>query len=219
MSINNELFEIGLKYGTDKVTHYFLHHYDAAFNHLRNEPIRFLEIGVFKGASIRMWREYFPNAEIHCIDINKIDLSDLNGVTMHITDCDNKQALSELSEKLGEFDIVIDDGGHTMRQQQNALEVFWKKTKSGGVFVMEDLHTSIKPYYASYNHENQPTTYELIESLINKDDFSSSYISKESYKEIAKDVGKVNIIWSKKIISNDPVRPWNASITSFINKV
>lgn len=217
--INNELFEIGMKYETDKVSHFFLHHYDKEFNKLRNSPLRLLEIGVYKGASIRMWREYFPHAEIHCIDINRIDLSNLNNVHMHIVDCDKKEDLQKEAAALGFFDIIIDDGGHTMRQQQNAFEIFWHQLKSGGTFIMEDMHTSIKELYAGHNEENQPTTYSLVHSLLKKKPFVSSYISKSSYENISKSVGKVEIIWSKHILSNDATRPINASITSFINKV
>ena len=216
--LNNELFELGKKYQTDKVTHFFLHHYDNAFNHLRDKHLRLLEIGVYKGSSIRMWRDYFPNAEIHCIDINHVDLSDLKNVTMHIANCDSKLELKNLASKLGEFDIIIDDGGHSMKQQQNAFEIFWKNLKSKGTFVMEDLHTSINFLYPGHNEEKQPTTYDLLMSLLKKESFFSNYISKESYEDLSKTVDKVDIIWSKKIISNDKLKPFNASITSFITK-
>lgn len=216
--MKNDLFNIGLRYETDKTTHFFLHHYDKILNHIRYEPIKMLEIGVYKGASIKMWREYFPNAELHCIDINHVDFSDLKNVTMHVVDCDHKEELKSLSEKLGEFNVIIDDGGHTMKQQQNALEVFWPKVKKNGIFIMEDMHTSIKNLYPSHNIENQPSTYELFESIINNKDFYSSYISLNSFDEIKKSVDVAEIIWSKKIISNDIKKPYNASITGYITK-
>lgn len=216
---NNDLLSIGKKFETDKVTHFYLPHYEKILSHLRDSHIKILEIGVFKGASIRMWREYFPNAEIHCVDINEINLSDLNNVTMHIVDCDSKESLKSFAEKLGEFDVIIDDGGHTMRQQQNALEVLWPNLKKGGIFIMEDMHTSIKEFYPEYNVENQPTTYDLFISLLQKERFQSSYISATSFEDIKSSVDKVEIIWSKKIISNNPKRPFNASITSYLTKI
>lgn len=219
--LKNDLFDIGLKFKTDKVTHFFLHHYDDILNHLRSSKIRLLEIGVYKGASIKMWREYFPHAEIHCIDINQIDLSDLNDVTMHIVNCDNKNDLKNLAEKLGDFDIIIDDGGHTMRQQQNSFEVFWPKVKKDGIFIMEDMHTSIYNLYPGHNAENEPTTYDLFDSLIQNKDFHSSYISLDSYNEIKKSTNKIEIIWSKKKFSNrnNANTLYNASITAYVTKL
>lgn len=219
----NNLFELGCKHQTDKTTHFFLHHYDRILNDLRDLPIRLLEIGVFRGASIKMWREYFPKAEIHCIDIHKIDISTVKDVTLHNVDCDDEISLTNLANMLGNFDVVIDDGGHTMRQQQNALKAFWPYVKNNGIFIMEDMHTSLGHLYPSYNAEKQPTTYELIDCLRKKTAFSSSFINESEYQKILKDIKRVEIIWSKRILSSDitdnPKDEENVSITSFLQKV
>jgi hypothetical protein len=216
--MENDLFEIGKKYGTDKVTHFYLHHYDKLLSPSRHSKLKLLEIGIYKGSSIRMWREYFPNAEIHCVDINRIDLSDMMNTHQHTVDCDNKEALKNLASQVGDFDIIIDDGGHTMRQQQNALDVFWPSLKPGGIFIMEDIHTSFKHLYNHCNSENQPTTYDLLESLRRGESFESKYIDLKSYEEIMRTVNRVEIIWSKRILTNDAKKPENASITSFLTK-
>ena len=56
----------------------------------------------------------------------------------------NQNSKSELSKSIGEktYDVILDDGGHSMKQQMNTLEVYWPHVNPGGVFIMEDLHTS-----------------------------------------------------------------------------
>jgi hypothetical protein len=65
------LDELGLKYGTDKASlhHNYLNFYEGFVAPLRDQPLTLLEIGVFQGASLRMWREYFPYAKVVGVDI------------------------------------------------------------------------------------------------------------------------------------------------------
>ena len=62
------LTQLALKYGTDKASHRFTRHYNMLFCKGRNDVRRVLEVGVFGGASIKMWHEYFPNATIFGVD-------------------------------------------------------------------------------------------------------------------------------------------------------
>jgi hypothetical protein len=63
-----ELTRLGKRFGTDKVAHGFTKLYDAIFSTQRSTTRRMLEVGVFYGASIRMWHDYFPAATIHGVD-------------------------------------------------------------------------------------------------------------------------------------------------------
>lgn len=62
------LHDIAVRCRTDKALHLFTHVYDQAFSHLRNESIRFMEVGIWMGCSIKMWEEYFTNATIIAAD-------------------------------------------------------------------------------------------------------------------------------------------------------
>ena len=66
-----ELDAIGIKHSTDKcsMVHNYLGKYEFFLQRFRYQPIRLLELGVFKGASLRMWQEYFPHVEIFGVDI------------------------------------------------------------------------------------------------------------------------------------------------------
>lgn len=138
------LNSIGLKHETDKA---FYHKYCDFYQRLlpkRTFKGRLLEIGVMDGASIRMWSEYYPHAEIVGLDI--IDKSHLNidRATLLTVDATNPKELA----KLGNFDIIIDDGSHMTGDQQVAFEqLFYKQLNKGGFYVIEDLHTSNWPAY------------------------------------------------------------------------
>lgn len=132
------LQQIGEKYGTDKATyHKYCDFYEINLPKTLN---RLLEVGVHRGASIRMWREYYPNTEIVGIDINTP--LHIEGVTILQMNSTN---LHEL-EKLGKFDLIIDDGSHTMCDQQIFMNyALDNMLTEHGIFIMEDLHTSKNP--------------------------------------------------------------------------
>jgi hypothetical protein len=68
--VRSSLDELAVRHGTDKSSrrHGFAEIYETYVRPLRDEPIAMLEIGVWKGASLRMWADYFPNGRIHGLD-------------------------------------------------------------------------------------------------------------------------------------------------------
>ena len=67
------LTKLGMKYGTDKATHHgYTQHYNKRFESIRMDVKNVLEVGTAKGASVQMWRDYFPNATIYTVDIRNI---------------------------------------------------------------------------------------------------------------------------------------------------
>jgi len=212
------LEEIGTKYGTDKVEHRYLSHYEAVLGHLRDKSIKMLEIGVFRGQSLLMWHEYFQNAEVHGADIDfSLSEKNLEGnprIRIHLMNCDFTSDLKTFARSNKDFDVIVDDGGHTMRQQQLAMKVLWKSLVPGGIFIMEDLHTSLKAHYPSHNRDNEPTTLELLEGLESgSTDFQSHYLSKKDVEEIAGEVESCRVIWSREAEGRVP-----PSITSVLRK-
>jgi spermidine synthase len=145
------LNDIGLKHDTDKSTRY--HGYlDFYEKNLPSKPKRILEIGVMHGASLKMWRDYYPDAEVIGVDISEPIV--INGVTTLKLD-----ATTDEVKKLGKFDIIIDDGSHMTADQQKTFKLLFPKLKKGGVYIMEDIHTSFMQ-----NYINSPiTTYELLQ--------------------------------------------------------
>ena len=206
------LKEIGLKYKTDKATeHQYCDFYEQHLSHLRFDKIKLLEIGIYKNQSLMMWKEYFPNAEIHGIDIVDYTGNMIEGVHYHCFNVENIADITRFSQQHSDWDIIIDDGGHTMKQQQFAFKYLWKSLKSSGIFIMEDLHTSFKKWINSHNTNGDPTTYQMIQSLKNKNDFLSAYFHLEEYRLCMSQVKSVDI-WTR-----DP-NNMSLSVTSVIKK-
>lgn len=131
-----------------KWRHYF-EIYDRHFSRYRGAAVNVLEIGVFHGGSLQMWKDYFgPRATIHGVDINPNSmLLEEERVKILIGDQADKSFLRRLVADLPRIDIPIDDGGHTMKQQKNTFEVMFPHIADDGVYVCEDLHTS---YWREY---------------------------------------------------------------------
>lgn len=160
------LEQLQKKYDADKLDSdlamHFLDVYEDHFAEKRLLPMKIMEIGIHHGGSLKMWAEYFPNSRITGIDIDK-DCKKYYGDRIQVIIGDQADPL--FLGSLGTFDIIIDDGGHTMIQQQVSLEILWKHLNAGGVYVLEDLETSYwKKFGGSYKGEG--TTIEKLKSLV-----------------------------------------------------
>ncbi len=147
------LNEIGLKHGTDKATHHkYLDFYEKNLPD-RSFSGRLLEVGVMDGASLRMWADYYPNAEIVGIDIDEPRDSGFSNAKWLKVD-----GTTPAITQLGKFDIILDDGSHMTKDQQETLGLAWGMLNKGGIYIMEDLHTSYNQDYIN----SDPTTAELL---------------------------------------------------------
>jgi Methyltransferase domain len=135
---------IALRHGTDKASncHGFTAIYEPLFAPFRFEPITLLEIGVLAGASVRTWGEYFPAATIIGIDIRPSALAhESDRVSILIGDQADREFLLTAAER-GPFQIIIDDGAHMPEEQITSLLTLWPYVAPGGIYAVEDIHTS-----------------------------------------------------------------------------
>mgnify|MGYP003114977478 CR=1 FL=1 len=176
----------------DRKPEIYYHIYHNEFHRIRNFEINLLEIGTRWGGSIWAWREYFPNAKIYGldVDIEALKYSDddpINGVKIYSGDQMDLDLLEKINEEVGGFDIIIDDGGHTMEQQITSFNFLFPKLNNNGIYVVEDLETSYWPSFGGgLNREG--TMIEYLKTLIDKMNatFHNNYF-KSSYKEEAKE--------------------------------
>lgn len=136
-----------LKWSSTKWSGYF----DVYEKHLakfKGKSPKILEIGVLGGGSIEMWHKYFgPGTFVVGIDIdpNCAQYTYEGDTQIVIGDQGSPEFWKEFLPKYTEFDIVIDDGGHRMDQQLTTLQYVFPHLKEGGVYVVEDTHTSYWP--------------------------------------------------------------------------
>lgn len=142
------LHELGMSCNTDKAfDHNFCDFYDTHLSSLREQELKILEIGIYEGASLKMWSQYFPNSKIYGIDLlvePECRLINEGNIESYKVDQGSKEELNNFVRNLGPFDIVIDDGSHFTHHQNLSYELFADKVP---VFIWEDLHTSRMPHY------------------------------------------------------------------------
>jgi glycosyltransferase involved in cell wall biosynthesis len=135
-----------------RMIHKWMHYfeiYERHFVKFRNQSISLLEFGVLHGGSLQMWKHYFgPRAKIYGADINPrcAELAE-EQISILLADQENRESLRRIASTLPPFDIIIDDGGHTMLQQKVTFEEMWGHLKDGGVYLVEDMHTSYWPAF------------------------------------------------------------------------
>lgn len=134
-----KLDELAIAFGTDKSSrvHDFVKHYEVYFELLRELPIKILEIGVQSGASLRMWKQYFPNAQIYGIDFYNLEPMNEDKIKIFKGESSDTKVLEEALLH-GPFDIIIDDASHQNEPTLKCFEYLFPRMKPGGVYVIED---------------------------------------------------------------------------------
>lgn len=169
------LEELFNKYGCDKASKHLYHTvYEKEFDSLRNEAINILEVGVFKGDSIRAWLEYFPNATIYGVDVFKriapkeIDVLQHERVKWLKADSTNIAVRDQVKKEWPRirFDIIIDDGLHTPDANAKTLHNLYPLLKKDGRFYIEDVWPIDVMTTSEMNHwwiQKYPERYNILE--------------------------------------------------------
>ena len=150
------LCDLAERYGSDKgpKKHRYTELYELLFRPFRNKPVTFLEMGLLIGGpehgvdagretrdlpSIRMWLDYFTEAQIIGLDIS--DFSWFEHLRFRFVQCDmdDRANIARAAREIGAVDIVIDDASHASHHQQNAFLELFPALPSGGLYVIEDL--------------------------------------------------------------------------------
>lgn len=157
------LNSLAVRHGSDKWgPHNYTPHYEDHFAPVRDRKLTVLEIGVggfhdpfAGGASLRMWRDYFPRAMVYGLDV--VDKSKLDGGRIRTIRCDQSD-VDDLRRAMGEVgrpDIVIDDGSHISRHVCTTFRTLFPYLRPGGKYVIEDVQTG---YWPSFGGNDLSTT-------------------------------------------------------------
>lgn len=204
------LSEISKKYPTDKdFTHnYYNGVYEKYFSPIKNDVKLVCEIGIGgfsndlnwkPGHSLQVWRDYFTNAEILGLDIVRHELDDLDRITVDWLDQSKRELVTEYSNKLSNYDIIVDDGSHNVYDQQITIAHFFKSLKSGGIYVLEDLHSSIEvniPEKASLWGWGEPgfiTPLEMLNHFIETGEIISDHLTDDEKQYLKDNIASVEI--------------------------
>jgi len=154
--IHNAAIRQFIKLGKEATDKYWVHNYTPLYDfHLSpfyNKKIKILEFGVLQGASLLLWKEAFPNAQIFGVDRDRrIWRQWLNGqdrIKVLVGRQENTDFLKTQVIPEGPFDIVIDDCGHHPDAQLVTFNEIWPYLNSNGFYIIEDLHFNVDGRFA-----------------------------------------------------------------------
>lgn len=118
--------------------------YDKLFSHFKDDQLTFVEVGVFNGGSLFMWRDFLgEKARIIGIDLSeKAKKWEEHGFEIFTGSQTNPQFWKEFYQEVGNIDVLLDDGGHMYEQQIMTCVHSLPHINDGGLLVLEDTHTS-----------------------------------------------------------------------------
>jgi hypothetical protein len=144
-STDNPLMNYFMAHKTGPGIWKWMHYFDIYHRHLqkfRGKELNVLEIGIYSGGSLGMWRDYFgPGSTIYGVDIEPLCKVYENAWTrVFIGDQGDRRFWREFKVQAPALDVVIDDGGHESDQQIVSLEELLPAMNAGGVYICEDIH-------------------------------------------------------------------------------
>jgi predicted O-methyltransferase YrrM len=122
--------------------------YSLFFEPLKNKPIKFAEIGIFRGGSLLVWRNFFPRARIYGFDndVSAMECAkayNMPGVWIDHMDATSAESMESAFHRHmtdGElFDVILDDALHSVEQQAVTIRTCMNKLKQGGLLLIEDI--------------------------------------------------------------------------------
>ena len=147
-----------------------------------------------------MWEEYFPNADLHFIDITFDNVQYRSDRSRYYL-CDQNnsaQLLDFIQSSGGNFDVILDDGGHTMSQQITSFCTLFPHVKSGGMYIIEDLHTS---YWSLFGGGGADSTIHFLKSLIDDVNYVGAKTSGASHRDLPSSLLDELNLYQKQIYS------------------
>ena len=213
------LSEVSSKSGSSKHVYGFTDFYETYIQHLDPEVICEIGMGGLipshwpeyqfieqdnPGGSSRMWLSYFPNSKVYVLDnFSQVSENDVQRVIEEVEKSSNgrykliegdqslRPDLQKYIDAIGqEIDFLVDDGGHKMQQQQLTFAMLFPKIKSGGLYSIEDLHTSlwnpgpkmgVMPDYSN-------TTLKMLENFLSTGKIESQYMTEPEKKYLEENI-------------------------------
>ena len=187
--MNSLLEELGNKYQPTKRLHNYLSAYATHLESIRSDIKSVLEIGLETDRSIKMWQEYFPNAQIHGVDINPSNkIFETDRIKIFIGDQGDNNFLNTVP---GPFDVIIDDGSHHPRDIISTFRYLFPRLSSGGYYAIEDLELDLSWEREALN---------FLKSLVDNINYWPTGLKPEEWPEL-NEFDKESSWWDKNVLS------------------
>jgi hypothetical protein len=213
------LVQLAEFYGTDKEYehHYVTNHYEKIFSPLRKTTKRVCEVGVLDGDSLMMFRDFFSDAVVVGCDFVDKSIQE-ERIQIVKMDQSSDEELDFFCSSQDDFDIILDDGSHKMRDQQITFAKLFKKLSPGGIFVVEDLHTSLEArmpekYCFAWGDPEKTTTLDLFENYISSGKIKSDYISEDDCQYLEDNIDNCEVLRSDNCFGITSIIRKKSSIT------
>jgi demethylmacrocin O-methyltransferase len=169
------LTDVARHFGTDKAgIHHYTPHYEHHLRHLKKKSFTLLEIGIGGyarerqgGRSLRMWKHYFPKANVVGLDIEDKSFVDEDRITTYQGSQVDRAVLERIVSEQGTPRVIIDDGSHRPEHIRETFSILFPLLADGGIYVIEDVQTS---YWTSFGGamdlDDPSTTMALVKGLL-----------------------------------------------------
>ena len=203
-------------YSRDKkfVAHSYYIFYEKYFRELKEKKINILEIGSHEGKGIASFFFFFPFSKIIGANINPFQMKfSSERIKELYIDVSSKKILKNFADHLNnEQDIIIDDASHNLRDILITLPIMFKKLKSGGIYVIEDMD-QFEIFKELNLYKNEMTPKKILKKIQNKEYFKSSFIDENDRIYLQENISEIKMEVGTMIIDGK-----NASDIAFIFK-
>lgn len=184
----DDLTKYAIRFGTDKWgSHFYTPHYHRYLSHLRKKRFTLLEIGIGGyeeqgkgGESLRMWREYFPKAQIVGLDIVDKQFVASNRIRPYVGSQTDPEVIDQIFHDFPDIKVVVDDGSHRPEHIRESFRLIIDRLPADGIYIIEDTQTSYWPKYGgSLDRDAPETTMAMVKGLIdglNHEEFLDDYM-------------------------------------------
>lgn len=173
---------------TDKNTlHSYLGLYENLLHSKKETAKNVLEIGIYNGGSIKLWRDYFTNATVHALDIMHINnvwdgiKNDDRIILYTSNNAYDDNFINQLKSKNIKFDMMLDDGPHTLDSMIKYISRYSEMLADDGILILEDIQSwdwvdilkkfvpeDLQAYIETYDLRANKGRYDDIVLVINK---------------------------------------------------
>ena len=159
------LTELAEEFGSDKWgVHRYTPHYERHLTGLRERATLVLELGIGGyarekqgGASLKMWKWFFPGAQIVGVDIEDKSFVDQRRITSYLGSQTDRALMEQIVRDHGAPTLVVDDGSHRPQDVVDSFAILFPLLADGGLYVIEDLQTTYWPQWGGNLDPDDPS--------------------------------------------------------------